>query len=413
MVKVYSKAQDQSIEIERIISYIKGSKPGPTLIFIGGIHGNEPAGIFALYDVFNHIKNSQILVKGTMYAISGNLPALAKGKRYEKEDLNRVWKHDRINNLSKDIKNQDTNLDIEQQYDIYQIIKDILDKESGPFYFMDLHTTSSKTMPFLTVNDSLLNRKYTMQYPISMILGIEEYLDGPLLSYINELGYVSFGFEGGQHDDPEAIKNHISFIYLTMVFAGSLTKKDIEYDYHYHFLVKGSEGPTEIYEIYWRYQIKENEVFKMKPGFVNFQHIQKGEQLAYSNGKIITASKNGRIFMPLYQHQGNDGFFTIQSIHPVFLRLSTILRKIHFDNIITILPGVHWASNKKNELTVNLKIARFFTKQFFHLLGYRSKQVDKTHLSLKNRESVSKEREYRYTKWNKSKNWLINTFNQY
>ena len=35
--------------------------------------------------------------------------------------------------------------------------------------------------------------------------GIEEYLNGPLLSYINELGYVAFGFEGGQHDDISAI----------------------------------------------------------------------------------------------------------------------------------------------------------------------------------------------------------------
>ncbi|WP_024772371.1 succinylglutamate desuccinylase/aspartoacylase family protein [Aquimarina macrocephali] len=412
MVKVYSKALDQFIEIERIIGHIKGSQPGPTLIFIAGIHGNEPAGIFALHKVLNVIKNKKINIKGNIYAISGNLPALARGERYQKEDLNRLWNIDRVKDLSEQHNDFDTNTDIEQQRDIYHIIKKILNIENGPFYFMDLHTTSSKTIPFLTVNDSLLNRKYTMQYPIPMILGIEEYLDGPLLSYINELGYVSFGFEGGQHDDPAAIQNHISFIYLTMIFANSITKTDISYNYHYNLLLKASETPMGIYEIYWRYQIKEDEVFKMKPGFVNFQHILKGEQLAHSNGKIITASKNGRIFMPLYQNQGNDGFFAIHSVHPIFLKLSTILRKAHFDNIITILPGIHWASNKKNELTVNLKIARFFTKQFFHLLGYRSKQVDKTHLNLKNRESASKNREYRYTSWSKSRNLLSKTFNQ-
>ncbi|PKV51860.1 succinylglutamate desuccinylase [Aquimarina sp. MAR_2010_214] len=412
MVQVYSKALDQSIETERIIGSIKGSQSGPTLIFIAGIHGNEPAGIFALRNVLDTIKNEEISIKGNIYAISGNLPALARGERYQKEDLNRLWEIDRIKNLPEDIRNTVTNLDIEQQYYIHHTIKDILNKENGPFYFMDLHTTSSKTIPFLTVNDSLLNRKYTIQYPIPMILGIEEYLDGPLLSYINELGYVSFGFEGGQHDDIAAIQNHISFIYLTMVFAGSVTKNDIDYTYHYDFLNSKQESVMSIYEIYWRYQIKEDEVFKMKPGFVNFQHIQKGEQLAHSNGKTITASKNGRIFMPLYQNQGNDGFFAIHSVHPIFLKLSTILRKAHFDNIFTILPGVRWTSNKKNELMVNLKIARFFTKQFFHLLGYRSKQVDKTHLSLKNRESASREKEYRYTSWSKSKNWLRNTLNQ-
>ena len=42
-----------------------------------------------------------------------------------------------------------------------------------------------------------------MSEPI--VLGIEEYLQGPLLSYINTLGYVSLGFESGQHDNKQAI----------------------------------------------------------------------------------------------------------------------------------------------------------------------------------------------------------------
>ncbi len=140
----------------------------------------------------------------------------------------------------------------------------------------------------------------------------------------------------------------------------------------------------------------------MKPGFINFQQIQKGQQLAVSNGQAVNAPQQGKIFMPLYQSQGNDGFFTIRSIPPFFLRLSAMLRKIHFERILSLLPGVNWVSDKQDTLTVNRKVARFFVKQFFHLLGYRSKRIDKNYLIMKSREAASRERDYVEVIWNRN-----------
>ncbi|WP_299222238.1 succinylglutamate desuccinylase/aspartoacylase family protein [uncultured Aquimarina sp.] len=400
MVKIYSKALDQSIDIERLIGHYKGNQPGPTLIFFGGIHGNEPAGVFALKKVFENLENSETPMSGNMYGISGNLWALENGVRYQKKDLNRLWTNDTLKDLYTNKPHHD-NKDSIQQLDIYNTLKKILDKEKGPFYFFDLHTTSSKTIPFLTVNDSMLNRKFTMQYPIPMILGIEEYLDGPLLSYINERGYVSFGFEAGQHDDPNSVKNHISFIYLTMVFAGNVLKNDVNFEEHYKFLRSTLKKSHKTYEIFYLYKIKEGEEFSMKDGFINFQKIDKGQNLAISNGKNIVAKSKGRIFMPLYQGKGNDGFFIIKKTPYFFLYLSAILRKIRFDHILPALPGIHWISEKKDALMVNLKVARFFTKQFFHLLGYRSKEIDKTHLIIKNRETASRKEDYKNAFWNR------------
>ncbi len=132
----------------------------------------------------------------------------------------------------------------------------------------------------------------------------------------------------------------------------------------------------------------------MDPGFINFQSIRNGEQIAKSNGMPITSSHSCQIFMPLYQGKGNDGFFMIRKIPKVFLRISTLLRKIHLDRVLPLLPGVSWNSSKKDELVVDLKIARFFTRNFLHLLGYRNKRMDKTHLRVKNRESASRHTEY-------------------
>ncbi|MBQ4821037.1 succinylglutamate desuccinylase/aspartoacylase family protein [Aquimarina sp. MMG016] len=399
MVKVYSKALKESIKIDRIIGSFKGSIQGPTLIFIGGIHGNEPAGVFALDQVLKELEKQELSCIGNIYAISGNLQALESGKRYYKEDLNRVWTSDRMNGLCSGTI-QAINEDVYEQIGIYKTIIKILETEKGPFYFFDLHTTSSKTTPFLTVNDSLLNRKFTMQYPVPMILGIEEYLNGPLLSYINELGYISFGFEGGQHNDPLSIKNHVAFIYLSMIFTGCIDKSQINYHYYYKQLANSCENPNQIFEIFYRHNVQSEENFSMEPGFINFQKVNKNQKLATHNAQTIFAPKSGRVFMPLYQNQGDDGFFVIKEVLPLFLHLSSLLRKIRFDHILPIFPGIRWISNKKDALRVNLKVARFFTKQFFHLIGYRSKQIDKTHLIVKNRETASRKKEYKNAVWN-------------
>lgn len=398
MAKVFSKALNKSIEVDRIIGEIKGKQPGPILIFTAGIHGNEPSGVFALKQVFQELKEKNNIINGSLYALSGHLKALEAGSRFTQQDLNRMWTDEQIQKLRNGTLKA-TDEDTEQQIELYHTISNILKEEEGPFYFMDLHTTSSQTTPFLTVNDSLLNRAFTKQYPIPLVLGIEEYLDGPLLSFINELGYVAFGFEAGQHDDLASIENQIAFIYLSLYFTECITEKDSNFQHHYQILAKTSIDFRDIYEIYFHYKIKEDENFVMKPGFLNFQKFDKGQVLAKSNGLSIHAENDGRILMPQYQNKGDDGFFSIRKIPQVLLSLSKALRNINLDRILPIFPGVSWQSEKHNALLVNKKIAWLFAKQFFHLLGYRSRQIDKNHLLVKNREKASRNEDYRKVSW--------------
>ena len=398
MIKVYSKALDQYAEVGRMIGHVRGEQPGPTMIFLGGMHGNEPSGVFALQKVLYELNEKSTPVKGNIYALCGNLSALAKGERFHSKDLNRMWTNKNIDLLVSGELQVDCD-DTEELVELYNIIQGILSKEPGPFYFMDLHTTSSETIPFVLVNDSLVNRKFTEQYPLPMILGIEEYLEGPLLSYINELGYVAFGYEAGQHDDLASIENHIAFIYLTLKFAESINEDDFNYYHYYEQLAKTSIDSKYVYEISYGFRVKEGESFKMKPGFVNFQHVKKGQEMAVKNDIPVIASYTGRIFMPRYQNVGEDGFFEIRKVSPFLLRLSVVLRKIYFENMLVLLPGVRWESSKHDALIVDRKTARFFAKQFFHLLGYRSRRVNKAHLVMKNREAASREKEYYGTIW--------------
>ena len=397
MVEIYSKALNTSILVDRLIGKIKGKPNGPTIVFFGGIHGNETAGVFALKEVFEKIKETQVV--GTIYGISGNLKALKTNQRFIDKDLNRVWLKENLSQLE-----NKTNLNNEEreQQELYRILKHILKEEEGPFYFIDLHTTSSKTLPFITINDALINRKFSSLFPVPVVLGIEEYLDGPLLSYINQLGYVSLGFESGQHDDLSAITNNVAFIFLSLIYAGALEQGEVQnfHDY-YDILVNASDQDKEVYEVVYLHRLLKTKNFKMKPNFKSFQNVKKGEQLATEENKTIESPYSAKIFMPLYQQKGSEGFFIIKKIHPFFLSLSEVIRKLKMDTLITILPGITWMDKQRGVLRVNLKITKYLAKQIFHLFGYRNKQKNTTHMLLFNRERTSKKEMYKNLKWYK------------
>ncbi len=398
MINLHSQALNETIQVNRLIGSIQGDPSGPCLIFIGGIHGNEPSGVFALHQVIGELSQFKIKPWGSIYALAGNLNALGQSKRFLKEDLNRMWQTNRLRKLQNggfDPNNQD----MVEQKELTEVLSDILKREKGPFYFFDLHTTSSRSIPFLTVNDSLLNRKFTRQYPVPKILGIEEFLDGPLLSYLNELGYVSFGFESGQHDSLESIENHVAFIYISMVFSEFLNKEQTSFEKYFKILQQSTKVHQGFYEIYHRYEIADNEKFEMLPGYSNFQLIHKGDVLSVSNGDPIISSDASMIFMPLYQEQGDDGYFKIKKIPKVFLWLSSLFRQLKLDRILPFLPGVHWHSKRKDELIVNRRIAFLFARQFLHLMGYRSKTINQSHLIVKNREGASRNKEYKDAAW--------------
>jgi succinylglutamate desuccinylase len=63
------------------------------------------------------------------------------------------------------------------------------------------------------------------------------------------------------------------------------------------------------------------------------------------------------------------------------------------------MPGISWHNKEKGVLKVNLNIAKYYAKSIFHLLGYRSKKIDETHLFVTNRERVSKTKTYSSEPW--------------
>ncbi len=376
---------------ERILGSVLGGKLSPTIIIFTGIHGNESAGVTAGKYIIKKIENENIKFKGNLFIIYGNINALKKGIRYESVDLNRIWNDENIHKINSS--DNIFNTEEKEQLEIYLEIKNILKTQKGPFYFLDLHTTSSHTVPFITISDSLNNRHFSSKFPVPIVLGIEEYLVGPLLTYLNEFGHISLGFEAGEHYDEQSVRNCEAFIWLALIYTKCVRKSELKnfYKYKDELLKSKCSNKHKFFEIDFQYVIKKGEEFKMKIGFENFEKIKKDQELAKSNGNDIFAVMDGRIFMPLYQELGNDGFFIITRISYFWLQTSILARKFNTHHFLRLLPGIEKDLYNSYTLIVDPKTAKYLTKDVFHLFGYRQQVLidNKLHFIKRDRKVKS------------------------
>jgi succinylglutamate desuccinylase len=129
-----------------------------------------------------------------------------------------------------------------------------------------------------------------------------------------------------------------------------------------------------VLEVRHRHEIRDEDRFTMRPGYSNFQPVSVDELLATDVAGEIRAPERGRVLLPLYQGLGNDGFFIVRDVRPFWLALSRWLRRMHADRIVTLLPGVRRAPDDHREFLADPRVARWFTVEVFHLLGYRKER---------------------------------------
>ena len=99
----------------REIGRLVGRQPGPTLVVVGGMHGNEPGGGLAARRVLDRLARDSVEVCGELVALAGNLGALRAGRRYHVKDLNRQWGEERVQALASRPPGEDDAEDREQR----------------------------------------------------------------------------------------------------------------------------------------------------------------------------------------------------------------------------------------------------------------------------------------------------------
>jgi predicted deacylase len=355
---------------DHVIGEFIADGSGRTFIAFGALHGNEASGAKALERVAAAIDSQSTPIKGRIYFFRGNIRALQESVRFIDSDLNRHWTPENVIRNLPDTSIPPQLSEDREQAELLELLLPVIRSAKEEIYAIDLHSTSAGGDAFATVGDTLRNRAFAQSLPVTILLGIEEQLEGTLLEYLNNLGIVTFGFEGGQHFADETIDTHEAMIWLAMHSAGvvELAADDVE---NFTNIVKKATGNRRYLEVRYRHQITENDQFVMRPGFNNFDPIRKRDHIADDRNGPVKAKESGLILMPLYQTLGEDGFFIGRDILSFWIWLSGVLRRSGIGNLMHLLPGVRRNEKDEDILEIDTRVARFFPLQIFHLLGFR------------------------------------------
>jgi len=352
----------------RLIGTVTAPTPGPTLIAIGSLHGNEPAGVDALQRVFARISgHPNLLSSGSFTALVGNMAALSAQRRFMDRDLNRNWNGQR--GISHAREPGSTTEDLEHS-ELLGFIEQEIGQARDGVYVLDLHTTSGDSVPFTVFADTLASRGFARRLPNPIILGLEEHLEGTMVDYLSGRGHAAAAVEGGQHQDPASIDRLEAIMWIALDVLGIATDQPS--------ITRGRRALSRVtrriphaLEIRAAHKIVAGDRFRMHPGFRGFDRVRGGEILAADASGEIHAPTDGFLLMPLYQELGDDGFFIVKPVWRVWLLLSRILRTLRADRIVHWLPGVSRHGSERGVYWVNRRIARYFALEVLHLLGFK------------------------------------------
>ena len=294
---------------ERIIGNYTSNKKGPLLFVTAGVHGNEPSGVKALEKIFEELEKAKPEIEGRIVGVKGNKSALEKGQRYIDEDLNRTWTEKNVKKENPETQEQ------KEMHEIIEVLENFPENDYSKRYFLDCHTTSSDSLPYISVQEVNDNDPWAHKFPTYIVRGFSDIIYGAIDHYMSRTGLTGFVFEAGQHSSETSVENHEGIIWLALKEACQLDLNKISCYPECVVNFTDTNAPDQkTFEIVYRHEIEEGDSFKMEPGYKNFQKIEKGELLAISNGEEIKSKWDAYIFMPLYQSQGNDGFFVIKAV---------------------------------------------------------------------------------------------------
>lgn len=295
------------IEIQRTLDVLRGDVDGPSLVIVAGIHGNEPAGIEAAKSVLQTLRARGVAVCGELTVLCGNVRALRQQRRFLDRDLNRAWTTEGTERVLSSSIDSLEHEDLEHR-ELHDAITSAASRARGPLFLADCHTSSAAGVPFILYGSSDEQRAFVSAFPIPVISGIVEQVDGVLSEYTRRLGFIAFSVEGGQHDEAEARTALNCIIWLCLHKAGMIDEIDEVTSARAQLQAMQQDLPRTV-EVISRHAITADDEFVMERGFRNVDRIKKGQLLAHDKRGEVRAETDGVVVLPLYQKLGSDGFF--------------------------------------------------------------------------------------------------------
>jgi succinylglutamate desuccinylase len=292
-------------DVTRELGRITGEKPGPTLVVVAGIHGNEPAGLEGAERVLAHFERGTIA--GELIVLAGNVRGLRAGVRYHERDLNRGWTDAHMARIAAQPHHERRHEDLEQ-LELWGAIEEARARARGPVFLADLHTSSAAGVPFVLYRETPEQHRFVSAFPIPVISGIVEKVDGVLSEYCCRNGITAFSVEGGQHEAADSRDALEAIVWLSLKQAGmAFIGREVERAIA--LLDAMRAGLPRTVDVLSRHAITPQDAFVMEPGFRNIDRVSKGQLLARDRSGELRANEDGVVVLPLYQKLGHDGFF--------------------------------------------------------------------------------------------------------
>lgn len=345
-------------------------RDGPLVILTAGLHGNEPGGVRAVRALFEALEGTR--TGGRIVGLAGNMAALAKGARHQGQDLNRMWTEESLRALASRAPEKDTpdERELRALFSAIEAERDVARGRSREVILVDLHSTSADGGGFAVVPDSIPSRRLARDIGLPVVLGLEERIEGPLLTWLVSQGDTSCVVEGGQHDAPATRDVLLASLWVVLDHAGVLPEGDERVGQARARLRDARGAAPEVIDLIYAHAIEEGEDFVMEPGWRNFMPVADGERLATQRGDEVAAPLAGYMLMPLYQGQGTEGFFLCRSVGRPWLLASRILRRSWIEHLLRLLPGVRSLNTRSGRIVARRGAPRWMAR-LLHLFGYR------------------------------------------
>jgi succinylglutamate desuccinylase len=305
---------------DRVIGRFSMARPGPMLVILAAMHGNEPVGVLAVENLLRLLheeveKNPDFVFAGSVIGIIANKDAFEKGVRYINQDLNRLWSIDHYYEI-KDLSAAERTSEQTQIIEVIEAMREEINlTHPQQMVVLDIHTTSAHGGIFTLITEDPLSEQMAVELHAPVIKGMLNGIKGTSIHFFhgNNMGIptTAIGFEAGQHEDPQSVLIATSAIINCMRTIGNVNAKDVE-NKHDILLQDFSKNLPKVSTYRSKYIIKDRAQFHMLPGFKSFDKVHKGQHLANDGTIPVHCEEDAYILMPLYQAQGSEGYYLIR-----------------------------------------------------------------------------------------------------
>jgi predicted deacylase len=240
---------------EPIVATISSQNPGPTVVVMAGVHGDEPVGVRALERLLPGLE----LTCGTLIAVVANPAALEAGVRFIDTNLNRSL----IPNVP-----VDTN-----EGRLAQILMGVLDKADA---LLDIHAGMGGEPPFVICEESSF--AIAKRMPVSIVsTGWVEAEPGSTDEYMYRQGKPALCIEcGDKRSSEEMTPLAVEAIRQFLGFYGMLEQAEP--------LVCEQRTVKVEYPVF-----KKSDQFAFARGFTGFEALRPGELIAIDGNESYFA----------------------------------------------------------------------------------------------------------------------------